>query len=183
MKLIDASDSSAAPAQTLPLYLHEGHDGHRAKKRITSFGTISPNIVKRVMLNYTMALQSLPPHLPSLMPSYRLPHTTLAILAYTLRPRHPHLILSYLVPRGCAKETRGRMLKPTPTGGVQWNVYYLHQSHHLYRPGDKLKSRLFQPHHYPRLHGQPLHGDRTLLLNPLTSLIRISVTATSDEPQ
>ncbi len=117
------------------------------------------------------------------MHAHRPPLTTLALLAYALRPRYPHLILSYLVQRGCAKETRGRMLKPTLTGGVQWNVYYLHQSHHLYRPGDKLRSRLFQPHHYPRLRGQPLHGDRTLLLNPLTSLIRISVTVTGDEPQ
>ncbi len=90
---------------------------------------------------------------------------------------------SYLVLHGCGKMILVPMPKPTLTGGVQWNVYYLHQSHHLYRPGDKLKSRLYQPHHYPRLRGQPLPGDRTLLLNPLTSLIRISVIATGDEPQ
>jgi hypothetical protein len=77
----------------------------------------------------------------------------------------------------------GLMLKPTLTEEVQWNVYYPHQFHHLYRPGDKLKSSFHQSHQYSRLRGQPLPGDRTLLLNPLTSLIRISLTATGDELQ
>ena len=117
------------------------------------------------------------------MRSHRPPPTTPDILAYALRPHHPHLILSYLVQNGCARKTRGQMLKQTPPGEVQWNSYCLRRSHYLYRPGDKLKSRLSQPHHHPRLRGQPLPGDRPLLLNPLMSLIRISLTATGDEPQ